>query len=258
MDSQKKRQGFWQNTQSLLILMILLTHAGIARAAEDLPTGEAQEVRTDSQNSDEYNFNWLDPDKKVYVLQNRKYLKGGHPVITAMGGTGFSNPYRQTLNVDGRLDYYINELFGIEAFYTYTFNYTNSTITALNIAAPNTLPSVTEIRSQMGGMIHFVPWYAKLNMFNMILYFDWYFGAGVGAINAYTDTRTQVSAASNYVQQNLIGYYFSTGHIYHLSQSFLVRLDFTGSIYQNYINGTAGTMTWFNNLNIAMGFGWRI
>ena len=33
---------------------------------------------------DEYNFSWLDPDKKIYVLQNRKYRKAGRVMFSGM------------------------------------------------------------------------------------------------------------------------------------------------------------------------------
>jgi hypothetical protein len=121
------------------------------------------------KNDEEYNFNWLDPDKKIYVLQNRKYLKGGHPILSVLGGVGFSNPYASTYNLDGRFAFYITEVWGIEAFYTYTVNSPNSTLQALGIAAPNTLPNVRQIRAQFGGQLHYVPWYAKINVFNSIL-----------------------------------------------------------------------------------------
>jgi len=39
-----------------------------------------------SSDDDEYNFNWLDPEKKIYVLQNRKFLKGGHVLLSVTGG----------------------------------------------------------------------------------------------------------------------------------------------------------------------------
>ena len=50
---------------------------GVNRSPAGLSGAErAPAASGDGSNSDdEYNFNWLDPEKKIYVLQNRKYLK---------------------------------------------------------------------------------------------------------------------------------------------------------------------------------------
>lgn len=210
------------------------------------------------KSDDEYSFNWLDTDKKIYVLQNRRYVKTGHPVLSVLAGTGFSNPYRNTINVDGRFAYYWGEQWGLEAFYTYFSNTENSTIQALKASSPQALPNIREINNQYGLQLHFVPWYAKINVFNSILYFDWYFGAGGGMLESAVDTRTRVSETSNFVQQKDFAFFLSTGHQYHLSSSFLVRMDFTGAFYQAPIYGATGENTWYSNLNFGLGVGWKI
>jgi outer membrane beta-barrel protein len=209
----------------------------------------------DSAN-DEYNFNWLDTDKKIYVLQNRKYLKSGHPLLSVMGGIGFSNPYRSTFNIDPRFAYYFNESWGFEVFYTMSSNTPNNTIQALSIAT-TVLPGIREIRSQYGGMVHFVPWYAKINVFNSIIYFDWYFGVGAGQVSSFV-TNVKNPTASDFVQQDLFSLFWATGHQYHVSQSFLIRMDVTSALYQAQINGTSGETSWYSNLNFGIGLGWKL
>ena len=269
MESIKDSQGFWQNKLSpglslwILRFFIVLTSVfwlGLvaanwteAHAAEDVSESYGR-----SSDTDEYNFNWLDPDKKIYVLQNRKYVKKGHPIVSLMGGGSLSNPFRNVLSADGRFAYYASEWLGVELFYTQFFNSPNSVIQALAVASPNALPSVREIRSQVGGMIHFVPWYAKINVFNSILYFDWYFGVGLGSISSFVDTRTRLTDPSIYTQQNLLGLYLSTGHEYYLSQNFIFRLDVTGAFYSSPINGLTGDSSWYTHLNFAAGLGWRL
>jgi outer membrane beta-barrel protein len=260
MESQPKSHWMWRVNYSRFgrdyglgvlltlfsILWLLLMATTWAEAGDSVSADE------------EYSFNWLDPDKKIYVLQNRKYLKGGHALLTAMGGVGFSNPYRSTYNLDGRLAFYINETWGIEGFYTVINNSENNTVKALAVAAPTTLPAIREIRSQYGGMIHYVPWYAKINVFNNILYFDWYFGAGAGTLSTFVDTKTKVSDAPAYVQQDIFALFVATGHQYHLSQHFVFRVDVTGAFYQAPINGTTGESSWYSNYNVGLGLGWRL
>lgn len=243
---QKPSKGCRVGSGLFFVLFIFLS---------TLPQSRAENKKEDS---DEYNFSWLDPDKKIYVLQNRKYEKSGHPLISLMGGVGFSNPYKNAYNIDPRFSYFITEYLGVELFYTFTENSSNSILTALSTASPNALPSVREIRNQLGGMILYVPWYAKINVFNSILYFDWYFGAGVGKISSFVDTKTSASAASKFVADDLIGIMASTGHQYHLSQLFVFRVDVTAAFYQAKVNGLTGDSTWYSNYNFALGLGVRL
>lgn len=243
-----------------LLFLTSIFWLGLIAAAwsEASESGEMSDSVSHESKNDEYNFSWLDPEKKIYVLQNRKYVKTGHPIVSVMGGGSMSNPYRNILSVDGRFAYYMSEWLGVEVFYTNFLSAPNTTIQALAIASPNALPSVREIRSQMGGMIHFVPWYAKINVFNSILYFDWYFGAGLASLSSFVDTNTVASSPANFVQQTLPGLCLSTGNEYYLSQSFIFRWDVMGTFYSAPINQLTGRTSIFSNVNFAMGLGWRI
>ncbi len=202
---------------------------------------------------DEYNFSWLDPDKKIYVLQNRKYQKAGRVLFSGMLGVGWSNPYRDTFNIDPRVAFYVSESFGVEFFYEFVSNSENNTYQALKDAAPNTAPLVREIKNQYGALAHWVPWYAKINFFNEILYFDWYLEGGLGGINS--QVVDAIHNASNPTQQNLMAIFVGTGQQYHLSQHWLVRLDVLGSFYSAQVDGTSGDKKWFSNYNFTAGIG---
>ncbi len=206
---------------------------------------------------DEYNFSWLDPEKKIYVLQNRRYQKAKKLLLSATVGPGFSNPYRSSLNVDPRLAYYFSESWGFEVFYTLTFNSENSVFKALQ-GATATLPVVREVRSQLGAQLHWVPWYAKINVFNRILYFDWYFAGGAGSINVARDIRANAQAAEGpYADEQYFAAYLSTGHYYHLSESLVVRMDITGAFYRAPIV-VGGEQGWFPNYNFGLGVGLKL
>ncbi|MGK5087527.1 outer membrane beta-barrel domain-containing protein [Bdellovibrionota bacterium FG-2] len=208
-----------------------------------------------AQASDEYNFNWLDTDKQVYVLQNRRYSKSGHLLLSVMGGPGLSDPYRMTFHIDPRVAFYFTEEFGIEAFYVGVMNSENNTFKAFAQAAPNALSVVREIRGEMGGLIHWVPWYAKINVFNSILYFDWYFAGGAGTLSSRVEGT---SAASGFVDQKLFSFFAATGHQYHLSQLWTVRLDIMGAYYSAPIYGTGQENAWFSNYRFGLGLGLRL
>lgn len=241
--------GFW------LTMMAMSWAKGAERepaSARDVASNDAAVGASD------YNFQWLDPDKKIYVLQNRRYQKANRLQLSANAGLSSTNAYRDSYVVEPRLAFYFREWLGIEGFYSFFLNQENSTFQALSRAAPNALPNVRELRSQMGALLKFVPWYAKINVFNQILYFDWSFSGGAGQLVTALDLRTSSAAAANYRTENLIGYYLGTGHQYHLSDTFSIRLDYLVTFYRAPLFGTTGDATWFSSSNFSAGLGVRL
>lgn len=176
---------------------------------------------------EDYNFSWLDPDKKVYVLQNRRYRKAMRPYIVANGGMNLSNPFRDSYLGGGRAGFWINEQFGVEGLMAFASNSENSTMTAIR-SQTTVLPYVREIRSYYAGMVNWAPFYAKLNFFNYVLYFDWMIHAGLGQVNTANDRNRVSTAASSYTNENHLGIFFGTGINFFLSKHFSIRLDLQG------------------------------
>lgn len=201
----------------------------------------------------EFNFSWLDTDKKIYVLQNRRYLKANHILLSGMVGVGLSNPYRDVVGIDPRLAYYWSEAFGLEVFYSIFGNSVNSTSKALSQTIPNASPVTRELRSQLGAVLHWAPWYAKINVFNQILYFDWYFTAGLAQMSMLTHP-----AAGADFTETPVAFLLGTGHQYHVSQNWIVRWDLTASIYSGKVLGNTGDNAFFSNFNFVAGLGYRL
>lgn len=279
MNTQENTPSIWKKVfggtglKVVLVLLalfwLIIVAASWAESAE-LPkessdassTGGAKRVPAaaiDDDNGGEYNFNWLDPEKKIYVLQNRRYTKANRVMFSLMTGPGLSNSYRTAWNVDPRITYYFSEAFGIEAFYTFTFNKENNTYKALlNTTSGLTNPLVRELKSELGFTAQWIPWYAKINVFNKILYFDWYFQGGMGQVDTQLVTQTNNTQPPTYTDQKLFALYLGTGHLYHITQDVTVRLDFTGSYYNAPLQGNTGDKTWFSNYNFEIGFGYRL
>ncbi|OFZ85292.1 MAG: hypothetical protein A2603_04535 [Bdellovibrionales bacterium RIFOXYD1_FULL_55_31] len=211
-----------------------------------------------SGSGDEYSFSWLDPEKKIYVLQNRRYGKAHRLLLSAMAGTGFSNPYRTSYILEPRVAFYVSESIGFEAFHTLTSNRTNATFDALQQSQPSIWPVVREIKSQSGILAHWVPWYAKINVFNKILYFDWYFSGGIGTLQTALETRNVTNGPSTFTDQSFTALYLGTGHQYHVTRDFSVRLDFTSAFYQAPVMGLSGSKSLYSNLNFGIGVGLRL
>lgn len=206
----------------------------------------------------EYNFNWLDPDKKIYVLQNRRYEKSGKIMISALVGPGLSNPFRDVVSIEPRIAYYLNETWGVEVFYGMQSYKANNTEKAVRAASPTSFPLVRETKSQFGALVHYVPWYAKINVFNQILYFDWYFSGGLGQLATELVEKDTTASAETRTAKSLTGFFIGTGHQYHLSKMFTVRLDLTAAFYQAPLLGTSGASTLFSNYTFGAGLGVRL
>lgn len=222
--------------------------------------GSAQ-ARADYQ--DEYNFSWLDPDKKIYVLQNRKFRKAKRASLSLMGGMGLADTYRSAYQVQPRIGTWFNEDFGIEAFYTHRFNSVNNAFRALDQAVgAGTSPLVREIKSQIGVLLNWAPWYAKINVFNTILYFDWYFSLGAGVMSTEIGPRTKSLATSQWKSESLFAVYAGTGHLFHITQVLDFRLDFLGHFYSAPIYGGLASApadkSLFSGFSLNAGLGVRL
>jgi outer membrane beta-barrel protein len=247
------------------VVWLVLVAANWAQSAELDTSAQGQGQGTaakpaESPDSDTYNFNWLDPEKKIYVLQNRRFLKAQHVELSLMAGPGSGNAYRSVFNIDPRLTYYFSEDWGLEAFYTNSFNTPNSNASSLQQVSPNTPPFIREIHHEVGAMFQWIPWYAKINVFNSILYFDWYFALGGGEISSQTNfvpNSGTLSTNPTTTNESLFAINWGTGQLYHLDQHWDVRLDMTSAIYHGQ-NDQAGDKSWFSNYNFEIGFGYRL
>lgn len=215
--------------------------------------------RADAAGRDEYNFSWLDPDKKIYVLQNRKFTKAGRVMVSALGGVGWSNPYRSVLSVEPRVAVYFKEDLGVEIFYSKMFNSDSNSFKSLQSASPTTFPTLREFQSQIGAMGHWVPWYAKINVFNQILYFDWGFGFGLSQLSSDRLEQTLAPGPIDKItRENHIAAVLSTFQHFYLGDHWSVRLDLNGAFYSATYKVNSGDKTWFSNFQFGAGLGYRL
>jgi outer membrane beta-barrel protein len=232
--------------------LLLILSVGLVGS---LSTATAQESEAVTEDDGDYDFSWLDPEKKIYVLQNRRYLKTEHMMVSLSGGPSTGSAYRASWHGTARLGYYFNEWLGLEGNYTLLVNNENKTFEALRVSTSNIIPIVREVRSQASAMLNFVPWYAKINMFNQIIYFDWYFGVGVGIINTRVDTRNNAALAPNYVNENFTGLMVGTGHIYHISDALFAKLEVQAAYYNAGNFGVGTQKSWFSSYTYGLGLG---
>jgi outer membrane beta-barrel protein len=246
MRSSEKRQQQW-GARALLVLLWLV-ETPVSFAAED----------------SEYNFSWLDPDKKIYVLQNRRYRKAETIEAYALGGTSLGDPYRTVLQVQPRLAYWFTESTGLEVFYSARFHSTNNTYRAMKSAIDQSnnafqfSPQIREVTSQFGLLFNWAPWYSKINVFNSILHFDWYFSAGFGAMTSEFGPLTkQEASGAGWASENLFAVYLGTGHLFHLDEHWTARLDVLGHFFYARDEATL-PKSLYSNFAFNLGIGYQL
>jgi outer membrane beta-barrel protein len=175
-----------------------------------------------------YEFSWLDQDKEVYVLQNRKFRKVNSVYLGATFGKSLSGAFvdRYTGSLYG--GYFFSENWGIELSYNKASNATNATHDAVKEAA--TVAFYRKIDTDMTAHIVWSPFYSKINTFNKIVYYDWLFGAGVSSITTQ-DNRNEFKdkASTDLTSESNIAYSWFTGFRFFITENWSTRVDFKGT-----------------------------
>lgn len=233
------------NYSTLLVLMAMTT------------TLSAPALRADEK--DLYDFMWLDPDKKVYVLQNKVHKKSNTVYLNVGYGLGLSSNFQDTSMLHGNFGYYLNEEWAIEGIYT---KYSNSDNEALeNLKKLNgSVPFIRKTDSNYGLLVKWSPFYGKINTFNKIFYFDWSFGLGIGKLNTSSNaTSVSIPAQANsYSDEKYTSVIAKTGLSFHATKNFHIGLDL---IMNNYkapgptINGNAPSSKIRNNMDAIVTVG---
>jgi outer membrane beta-barrel protein len=224
--------------RSLFLLLVCFTLAAT--------TAHADEEDAPSVIKDEYDFSWLDPDKKIYVVQNRKYLKAKQFEFGLNGGIGFGQPYRNSYVFMPRLSYYFSESWGLSALGNLSSNSENGNFQALKDVS-SVIPSVRDVNSWGGLSLLWIPFYAKINMFNNILYVDWQFEVGPAFVNSEIDLNNSATGAANPQSDSYVGFFWGTGQKFFLSKDWALRWDIAG-LYYNAPLAKGGSITSNNEL----------
>ena len=180
-----------------------------------------------------YDFLWLDPDKKVYVLQNKIYKKE-HTFYADLGYlSNFTSTFQDTKGFGARAGFYFHEEWGVEGFYNQYSNSNNenwSNVRAINGADP----FVRKFNSAYGAMLVWSPFYGKINTFNRIYYFDWSFGLGYGKINAESNRKTvdDTNKQSTYDKESYNAAVWKTNVKFHLNENWHVNVEWMQQHYR--------------------------
>lgn len=210
-----------------------------------------------------YEFSWLDKDKEIYVLQNRKFRKDGRVYVGGTLGKTLNGAFIDAYGGSVRVGYFFKEDWGIELLYGK--NTGEESDTAKGVREQGAVPFYRKIDTYMGGMLTWSPFYSKINTFNKIFYYDWLFGVGVASITTEDnrnkfDTGTPVANQNTLTSESTMGGIWNTGFRFYISDSWSVRLDFTGMHYsanrQRKPTGSAAQIkssSMYSNFDLGLG-----
>jgi len=214
--------------------------------------------------SDVYDFAWLDPDKEVYVLQNRKFRKKNSLGINVGAGITTSGAFVDGQAYQGRLNYFFTEDWGFELLYSKNEGKENSTaLSVRNPGGAGSRPFRRIIEDYKGAMVLWSPFYAKINTFNKILYFDWILGLGAAEINE-TNNRQEFESSVNgnfpANKEKHTGLIWETALQFYINQSWNLRLDFIGTHYQARTalsTAAVSSKSTYSNYDLTLSLGFR-
>ena len=181
---------------------------------------------------DYYEFKWLVPEKKVFVLQDKLYENEKKIYVNLGYGFQSLSQFQDTTNFHLGLGYYFKEEWGVE-FFTHIYrNKNNSAYDAVqnpsSSGATSVLPFILRVKNAYGLMAIYSPFYAKLNTYNLIYYIDWSFGLGVAKLSAEDNYRafTNNNVALGYETVNKTAITAKTQVSFHLSERWSFNIDF--------------------------------
>jgi outer membrane beta-barrel protein len=220
-------------------------------------TLSAPALRADEK--DLYDFMWLDPDKKVYVLQNKVHKKANTVYANIGYGTGLSSNFMDTSMIHTNAGYFFTEELGVELMYTKYSNKENDAF--VNLKKLNgAIPFIRQTESNFGVLAKWSPFYGKINTFNKIFYFDWSFGLGVGKLNTKSNATSVANPAqaNSYSDEKYTSVIAKTGLSLHATKNIHIGAEL---IMNNYkapgptINGNSPASKMRNNMDAVITIG---
>ncbi len=183
---------------------------------------------------DLYDFLWLDPDKSVYVLQNKEFPKSKTQYVDIGYLSSLTPNFHDSRGANINIGHFFNEELGAEIIYNVYNNKNNASYD--NVKRINgTVPFARKIDQSYGAAAIWSPFYGKINTFNKIYYFDFYFGLGVLKMNASSNATTATNVnADVFSDENYTAGLVKAGLKFHVNKRFHFVLEFQNIYYRAY------------------------
>ena len=221
-------------------------------------------VNSFSGENSHYDFSWLDPDKEIFVLQNRTYKKDGNFYLNFGGGFTASGAFVDSLNIQGRFGFFFTEEMGIELLYSNNSGKENDTATAVRGNPGETggsAPFRRIVDNYYGAYFLWSPFYAKVNTFNKIIYLDWILGLGYANMSETNNKNEVTTSGQNklFTSESHHCLSWDIGLKFYLSSSFDIRIDLTALHYQtaSALSLNSDEKNWYSHYDVSLSLGYK-
>lgn len=172
-----------------------------------------------------YDFSWLDSDKEIYVLQNRKFRKAQKLYIGGTVGKQLNGAFIDSYGYDLYAGFFFKEDWGLEFSRTSATGSENATHDGVN--EQGSVAFYRKITAATTAMLVWSPFYSKINTFNKIFYYDWLIGIGGASIDT-EDNRLKFTTVTDDTPtlENNTAIAWMTGLRFYISESWSTRIDF--------------------------------
>lgn len=209
-----------------------------------------------------YSFSWLDPDKEVYVLQNRKFRKKGRVNVAAAYGMTTSGAFVDANTIQGRIGFFPLEEWGFEFLYATNSGEENEVAAAVrNEGGTGVIPFRRKVDNYIGGMLMWSPFYMKINTFNTILYVDWMIGLGYAKLTETNNKNEVINNQSGLsdTTESHGGILWGTALKFYITRLISVRADLSAVHYEAskilLSNTDESKGVWYSNYDLSLGIG---
>lgn len=195
--------------QNCIILVMIIFTSSVQAGEEDL-----------------YDFLWLDPDKTVYVLQNKIYPKDKSFYADFGYVTSLTSTFQDTNGGQLKLGYFFSEDWGVEYNLIQYANTDNSNHDNIQFVA-QVAPFVRRPLSSNSLFLIYSPFYGKINTFNKIYYFDVSFGLGTGRYVTESNLKTApFKDRDEYERETFTPIQLKAGAKLHINKNFHIGVEF--------------------------------
>lgn len=175
-----------------------------------------------------YDFSWLDSDKEIYVLQNRKFRKKSRVYVGGMLGRSINGAFIDSSRITLHGGFFFQEDWGLELSYVKAEGQTNTTHDSVKEQS-NAVAFYRKIDTELSAMLLWSPFYSKINTFNKVFYYDWMFGAGFSTVSTL-DNRNEFDDASpdsnKLTNESNTGISWMTSFRFYINQNWSSELRF--------------------------------
>ena len=205
-----------------------------------------------SGESSTYNFSWLDPDKEVYVLQNRKFRKKRSLFLKAGFGKSLSGSFVDSTQIQARAGFFFKEEYGMGVLYSKNNGKANEASGTLKSIYSTPFRRITQ--DYQGFMFLWAPFYSKSNFFNKVFYYDFIIGLGYGKLNEVNNKATIVE--TKFLPEEKASH---SGPLVDLELNFFITRYLSTSLNANAIYYKAQNKdkkkVWYNHWDLTLSMG---